>query len=540
MKIDVMMKSLWTKNRSVLLGVLLCCASCGDADLFDTDKWSDEVKGKWEPNVTLSVVKGSFTLWDLINQEASGDSVIIREGNDLAIQYLEKDIYSITLDQIFEMPADNVMFSTPYTVGDGHAVPNLPVPEDVTIDLQLEEQLNEIPEGCDLTSLEASADFILPDLGFPYVVENVKLNGVLLKDRIEVEVGGVETPLNDFEITLDPDKKVVLDISVVIPQGTVLDNLTLNMEFGLKDLSFIKAVGAIQVDDIQIDPGKFDMDVDFLNEIGGKFKFTKPQLSIILRNTGIGVPLKLDAVFRGSNMEGESVELKVNPGATPYPLMTQGNKLLKMVPDTLTLNAANSNIVDFLALPPQGNISYSGIVMVNPVGDDGVRNNQNVIYNDPAVGITLDAYVYVPFSLSADSLSYRDTLTDVDIDEKWADKIISGKITIEAKNGLPLKLRIPSLILLDENNVPIDRITSSGADNYLKAAENGVAMSSRLSIEMNEKQAHNLGKTKNIILEAVAATNDLNGVGVDIKADAVLSFKLKVEAHAEIKDLGDF
>lgn len=533
------MKSLLRKSSLLLLGVLLCCVSCGDADLFDTDKWSDEVKGEWKPNMTISVARGSFTLWDLINQEANGDSVIIREGNDLAIQYLEKDIYEITLQDVFDMPAENVLFVKEYTLGNEYMA-NVPLPEDVTIHLQLEQLLSEIPGECDLTSLEASANFVLPALGFPYRIESVKLNQTVLKEHVEVGAAGTMTPLEDFEIALEADKKVTLDISVTIPQGTVLEDLTLNLEFGLKDLTFIKAVGTIQVADIHIEPGHFDMNVDFLNEIGGKFKFTKPEISIILRNTGIGVPLKVNASFVGSNVEGMSVDLKANPDATPYPLMTQGNKLLEMVADTLTLNANNSNIVDFLALPPQGNISYSGTVVVNPVKADGTRDHQNVIYNDPSVGIALDAYVYVPFSLSADSLSYRDTLTDIDIDEKLTDKILHGTIQVIAENGLPLNLRIPNLILLDEKNMPIDTIVSSGSDNYLKAAQNGVVANSKVTISIDKEQARHLGQTKHIVLEAVASTSDLNGSGVDIKADAQLTFRMKVEAQAEIKDIGDF
>ena len=192
-----------------------------------------------------------------------------------------------------------------------------PLPTDVTVDLQLDGLLQKIPQGCALTSIEASADFVLPALGFPYRIENVKLNETVLKERIEVEATGTAVSLDDFEIDLGADKMVTLGVSITIPQGTVLDDLTLNLEFGLRELTFIKAVGTIQVADIVIKPGEFDMDVDFLNEIGGKFKFTKPELSIILRNTGIGVPLKVDASFVGNNADGRSVELKANANATP-------------------------------------------------------------------------------------------------------------------------------------------------------------------------------------------------------------------------------
>ena len=59
---------------------------------------------------------------------------------------------------------------------------------------------------------------------------------------------------------------------------------------------------------------KFNMDIDFLDEIGGKFKFTKPELNIILRNKGIGVPMSVDATFYGQNAEGDTLTLKLEKG----------------------------------------------------------------------------------------------------------------------------------------------------------------------------------------------------------------------------------
>ena len=85
-----------------------------------------------------------------------------------------------------------------------------------------------------------------------------------------------------------------------------------------------------------------------------------------------------------------------------------------MLSDTLGLNKDNSNIVDFLSLPPTGDISYQGTVTVNPQGDE-----DNVIYSDGE--IDLDAYVRIPFALSAEGLNYKDTLKDIDIDHKYAD-----------------------------------------------------------------------------------------------------------------------
>ena len=124
---------------------------------------------------------------------------------------------------------------------------------------------------------------------------------------------------------------------------------------------------------------------------------------------------------------------------------------------------------------------------VNPQGDE-----DNVIYSDGE--IDLDAYVRIPFALSAEGLNYKDTLNDIDIDPKYADKIKEGVITITAVNGLPLNLRIPTLVLL--------------------------------------------GETENILLEVKASTT--NNQEVVVAADAKLSFDLKLVAKAVITDLDDF
>lgn len=51
------------RGYTILLSVLLFCVSCGDATLFDTDKWSSQIEG-WEPGIKGAVAHGEFTLGD--------------------------------------------------------------------------------------------------------------------------------------------------------------------------------------------------------------------------------------------------------------------------------------------------------------------------------------------------------------------------------------------------------------------------------------------------------------------------------------------
>ena len=528
---------------AALLSMLLLCTSCGDADLFDTDKWTNEIEG-WEPGVSLKVLQGSFTLWDLINQ--GDDDVVVKEGNDLIIQYTEEGIYHIDIDQVFDMPAEDLEFGYSYTIPGLVSGVHLVLDHPLEIEFQTSTTLKEVPDGCELKKIQASACFVLPEIGYPYEIEatfpDIEMNGEILHITKSVPATGSESiDLNDFILTLDAEKKVDLKVNIVIPVGTEVTNpdldliiihegsslssSKLNFNFKLNNLKFKKAEGKITVDPIAIDPDKFNMNIDFLDEIGGKFKFTRPELNIILRNKGIGVPMSVDATFDGQNAEGDGLTLELKEGKE---LFTSGNKLDIMLPDTLGLNKDNSNIVDFLSLPPTGDISYRGTVTVNPKGAE-----DNVIYSDGE--IDLDAYVRIPFALSAEGLNYKDTLNDIDIDPKYADKIKEGIITITAVNGLPLNLQIPTLVLLGENGEKLESLTAVKGRDIIQAA-NG--KESVLEFNLTQAQAKKLGQTENILLEVKASTT--NNQEVVVAADAKLSFDLKLVAKAVITDLDDF
>ena len=522
-----MMKFCLNWGGAALLSMLLLCTSCGDADLFDTDKWTNEIEG-WEPGVSLKVLQGSFTLWDLINQ--GDDDVVVKEGNDLIIQYTEEGIYHIDIGQVFDMPAEDLEFSYSYTIPGMVSGVHLVLDHPLEIEFQTSTTLKEVPDGCELKKIQASAHFVLPEIGYPYEIEatfpDIEMNGEILHIKESVPATGSESiDLNDFILTLDAEKKVDLEVNIVIPAGTEVTNPALDLIFGLNNLNFKKAEGKITVDPIAIDPDKFNMDIDFLDEIGGKFKFTKPELNIILRNKGIGVPMSVDATFYGQNAEGDTLTLKLEEGKE---LLTLGNKSNIVLSDTLGLNKDNSNIVDFLSLPPTGDISYQGTVTVNPQGDE-----DNVIYSDGE--IDLDAYVRIPFALSAEGLNYKDTLNDIDIDPKYADKIKEGVITITAVNGLPLNLRIPTLVLLGENGEKLESLTAVKGRDIIQAA-NG--KESVLEFNLTQAQAKKLGQTENILLEVKASTT--NNQEVVVAADAKLSFDLKLVAKAVITDLDDF
>lgn len=527
-----MVKS-YLKKWSVVCGAaLLFCASCGDSDLFDSDKWADRILG-WSPNFTVQVAHGDFSMWDLLNQgkDSEGrDTLIVREGDHLFIEYTKKNIDSIKANEMFDMQPENVVF------------PNVSLPiqysgtvpaDGELVSGSFDTDLENIPAGCSLTKMIASGTlrYKLPVMSFGYNVTihfgNIyKQNNTILSFSQSIEAGNqgafldIQEALDQVEVRLDGNKTVKLNVTVTIPEGATVDNDVLNMDFALQGLTFIQARGTIQYDEgVQIDPGDIDLDVDFLNEIEGAFKFTDPVLNLIVRKDGIEVPfaLKKGITFTAHDKNGKpgTMELTVNE------LASTGHN-----PDTLTFDRSNSTIVEFLSLPPSGGIQYTaGSILINPKNEGG-----NVVRNDGVMYI--DANIRVPLKLSATGLVYRDTLSDVDgIDTDISDKIEKAAIIMDVVNGVPLELAIDSIMLLDQNYNQLTAVKVKEAKR-IKAAEGDKTVSSNLIFEMSKEQARLLSKMYHIGLGVKCTTND----EVEVKPDAKLSLNLCVQAQAHIED----
>ncbi|MEG2790227.1 MAG: hypothetical protein RSA98_01385 [Odoribacter sp.] len=520
-----MIKSYLNKGCAVLLGGLLLCASCGDADLFDTDKWSDHIDG-WEPSVKAVVAHGDFTMWDLLKDTAA-DSPIQDENGILVIKYVEKDIYKLnTLSEIFTLPLEVSPITLPSIIVPDVLLVDFSVPivGDIVLDAVSEAaDLQGIPTECDLKEIMFDTDMSvsLPRLAFcDYRVE-VVLNNIYesenavnpLSKTYRVDRGTASQsellPLKGALLKIGLDKKI--RVSVVL---TLLDGGRINsgasisgMTISLDNLKFIKAVGKVQIEPMAVN-GSFNMDVDFLNKLGGSFRFDNPELNLIVRNKGIGVKTALN------------MEFWVNQGVgkdkfTGKELILNGNKDHREFISE-EVGYRGDALADFLSLPPKGDVYYKGTVCSK--GDV----DTDVIWNDG--GLAIDAEVRIPLSLSATELTYCDTIKDVDIDADIVDKIKSGSIWIVADNGLPLSLKVAELLLVDENYRSLSPVKG---EQVLPASAKG-----KVELNLSEQNIKDLSKMKHILIKINASTAGV----VTMRSDAKLKFDLMLEVKAQITD----
>lgn len=540
-----MMKACFRTGYAVMFSLLFFCVSCGDMDLFDTDKWSDKIEG-WEPNLTAPIAHGSFTMWELlmdtsnsyIGKESvgSGDSILF-------VQYIKDNIYTLdNISTVFDMPSQDLTIEIPSI-----AVPNVTVPADGILREQtmtvgtLELPVVDVPAECSLTSIKIDASVGakwscgLPYKNFTYevtfVLENVKTgSGENFKKTITVPVGrDGDVYMNEAlfgDITIDmtvPEIQAVVTARIpeqAIVAGTVIGG-DLAGAIGLIGIEFSTVEGHIAKAPFDIDIQDLSLDgIDFLNELGGNFMFEEPTLKLIAHIQGIGVPVNLDVTMTAGT---KTLELKDG-----YSLVLKGNGREEEKISSVEFNNVNSSIAAFLSSPvPTGDITCAAKlgIMADPLRLDTITSDGSIL---------LDAQIKIPLKLKADDLTYSDTINDIDLAD--ADKIISGKITIMAENGIPLDLVIPELILLNDQYEAIGSIKNTDATKSTIGAAPATGNSKtrgELVFDLTKDNITALSKSKHIFLKVVAKTNGV----VSLKPNAELTFKLIISAKTDLSNL---
>lgn len=529
-------------NKAYIAALLLLgCVSCGDPDLFDTDKWSDNIEGL-EPNMQLKVAHGSFTLWDLLMDTTGYIQKVPDSQNPadtlLAIKYTEEDIYELdNLSSIFDMSVGNLSFDLPDIWIDGNQ-PGLDVTKDFELDVPeidaVEVPISDIPAGSEVTGILAAArlDVSIPREDFVYEIKvefaNLLVDGVpfaqtFLIDKNDGSNGAAlsETiELPGVFLNLKEMNGIKMQVSGVIKKGqTIPTGITIaGGSVGLSDITFIKAEGKLKAEPMSVE-GYFDLDIEFLDKIGGNFRFTDPELKILVKNKGIGVAADLQMDFWVKDGLGAN---RFNGGPLEFPV----NRELTEKEGTMVYRG--EELGAFLSLPPSGLVSYAGQVTLG-----GSDDHSDVIWKDGAV--RMDAEINIPLKLSAEGLFYQDTISDVSVDKDVADKIMSGTIVLAATNGVPLELSVDSLILVDKEYRPLTKVAATAGKDKLDAANGNIPAKGQLEFELNKEQAKLLGRTEHMLLAVKAATPLEGGVRKAVSVYANASLELNVMLKAQIK-----
>jgi len=300
------------------------------------------------------------------------------------------------------------------------------------------------------------------------------------------------------------------------------------LTFDLENIEFKSITGDFGKQQINIGPEQFDMNVELLNKLDGSFILANPKLKLIFNNP-IGMPALLDVGFKASNKSGSTVTLKKKSGLFEIPVPTSMDK---PATGSIVFDKDNSNIVDFIALPPTGKIWYQGQVSFNQ-NNQVTQDNPNFLDLDNpfSVGIEME----LPLELQTSTLTFKDTSA---ISGGNLDKIETAELILNATNGIPLDVDL-QLFFVDTLSKDKPPYGFSKKTKILSAAQvnalGGITPTkSSNTFSLDKSEMENLRKANGVVFMGTVSSSASGTTIAPILSDSKIELNLVIKSKVNL------
>jgi len=371
------------------------------------------------------------------------------------------------------------------------------------------------------------------DLNFPGSDKNGnEIDTTILITSGNITTGSINMNNTILDLTQDPSQnhsRLPIAVSATLVGSTnmvIVDSSdALDMTFEMANLQFGHIKGFFGSQQIDIDPGKVDLNIDFLDNFNGAISFAAPSISMDVTNS-IGLPIELSLDF-SSFSNGTGYSLNGPKYVLPFP-STLGNTAT----GTLTFDNSNSSIVDVFTLP-KDSIVYGGEVNVNH--DVATYGTDNFVSSSSS--ITGDLLMEMPFYFTASGLAFGDTLaTDMDNANALPEgaTLESAKILLQTTTTLPLDANVQIKFYDASWNEVMMKdlgLMESGTPDAAGIITTANVLDSELALDATE--ALTLLNAKHIVAEATMDTYNAGNDPVKLRTDATLKLDLGVQLQVK-------
>lgn len=458
----------------VLFGMMSACTSVKET-VPDPD---------FNPDALIALGEKSISVWDLIGESVPEETSDTEEAR-VTLQYLQEKALTVPAVALYNITADTLLYA-PYFQIDTALVDGafgVPLPQLISLKREDSLLLTTIPPGVKIKHMEDIADFeyVFPYTGFEYQVtitlENIYVRGtsqpLVIREKVDKDnQKGVRRKVSaEFDIDLTGGNMLKMETCVEISKGAVLfEPQTIALFIKSLNMKLEKAVGYFPVPPLQLDSNNLKMNLDVLSDLSNAFDMSDPKYYLIIRNKGFGLPVCVDNLFLKASNAAATKSVKLT---TTEEMAFEANLQNTLRIDTFVFTPGNSNLVEFLNLPPHGNINYNGTVRFNPDGNTGI---DNVIYAD---GVSqVDSYIEIPLVMKGTSLIYQDTLQNLVCDQKTLN---AAHLTVSSKTDIPFGITLRKITFYDEDDAVLGEV------EFNEALVNDKALSLAVGPELLEK-----------------------------------------------------
>lgn len=491
----------------------------------------------------------AYTTLDIGN--IVGDTNLVVNPDSTINLYIEREVYRLVLDSLFETPDTTISevhkITSPITLTVSPGFTFLSEPEETTYDIPGAElkyfmlksgQLNyEILSYVDgptidsiiITSATKSGQVFKQDLFIPASdgITPVVVTGSVDLTDYEFDLTGSDglkynTLLSKISATLDPSFGSTVSISQA-------DSIRINITF--ENISAKRALGYFGNELIEVTLDTIS--IPFMDRIiNGTIDLDEIALDLIITD-GIGVDKQINISEINSINGASSVPLTHSTIGSAINLTRPSKTGWIVTPEvrTETFTNATSNLDAFVENLPN-EMSSTMQFQINPFGD---INNHGDFFNEE-YPLKADIILDMPLCFSASNLTLRDTINIAT--QQDTTQVKSGVLTINAINYFPFAAGF-QLYLKDEFGTFNDSIVSnSSIDAAMVNALNEVIApkNSQVILTLNETQIKTLIQTGEVMIQIVFETANSptfikikDWHHIDLNLNAKVSYEFNLE-----------
>lgn len=475
------LQSLWLnagKITAVIAAFALLATGCLKKESYDPDRIKD---GTWNPTLAVPLIKSTITVYDILDR-LENDSIIVIDSTGLLALIYESELFSVTADQAFTIPAQNQLFPYALLAGDVTTLNGggtVSIPASVTGNYTPSasgEQLEVVvfKAGTLTFSLTNSTSSTAT---YTITVPGLTLGGTAYSTTIVATAGAtvnVNEPLAGyvFDLTRGGTTTNQFDVNGSFsftdpsPGGNVLGQTSV-LNMSITGANFASLVGFFGTTTFATGPDSVRIKL-FENSTGGTIFYEDPKLFLHFYNS-IGVPttrIDVNAIGARCVVGGQTPitwtslpSLNINGPSYPGGVGT-------FVQTDFELNKSNSNIQTITTNRPL-NINYDINSVVNPGGVSATRN-----FVLDTSRIRLLGEIMLPFWGYAYNFTKTDT-TDFDINDIFdqnddVEEVVKILFRLNVNNGFPADGWC-QVYFADSNFVIIDSLLANPLDRFIES-----------------------------------------------------------------------
>ena len=376
------------------------------------------------------------------------------------------------------------------------------------------------------------SSFLGYDVEIDYLIPAIR-NDDSISDIIELKSNGsynIDYDITNYDFDLYNEIKekynnlrVSSKFKIKSETGYILykSNEEIDVTFTFSNLIFDEINGYFGNNKYLIEKEEIELEkelLDFYDKIEGEFLFTNPRLGLNVNNS-FGIPLFINLDIKASN-NNNSESIIINDR-----VVEAKSKDGSFEETKIFIDKENSNILNFINLPPKDNLLIEGDIILNP--DEKTYDNF-ILKNSE---IEANIFLELPFQISASNLMISDTfqIEGINFDTDLSD----ARLLFNYESDIPLTFDI-ELIYLDKALFEIDRnvgeINIKGSDTDANGYSTG-SISNTFEVNLSENLLKRIKEVENIIMNIELNTEKNRSVNItsEIKFEFQSTIEFKLE-----------